>query len=541
MPIASRPVRVLAACLVAASLLGLVPGSAAALTPPRPLPGYRPAFVTETDTRPWIDCLWSSGAMLLDKWTNGRVTATHGRLRRLSGDTHRGSTLADLRVAYAKLGIDLAYSPDGGARITWGGLLNRLAHGGGAVLLGHYSKLPRWYGRWDYRFWKGKAKTDNHAVYVERYDRKRGRVWLMDPLGRGDWKGEWISIWSLRRFAWTSGSLVYAAMTPRARPAPFAKVRATQLELGRTSTGIDAAWNLQAPRKWRYPGAHLHATFAPADDPLVAAAILPSPADTQPAPDPMLASGDAGQPSSNVPADGSREDSAAGTPASDAGAAGGKRSPTVVMAGRTLRIDADLPDKPGAYEARLRLTDRRFGRTVVDTGTVAVFVPGPRQATIGVATNEVATRVGAVTDLVISIRNSGTETWAEAVGVGPASKPVARKARLVARWIQAADADGSPVAGAADGPDPIVLSRVPLAPGRQLVAAASIRTPTTPGRWAIVIDVVDAIDGSYAALGSRPGIAMIDVVDAPGALDVPGSTTAFTVLSEGASDAAGAD
>ena len=41
---------------------------------------------------------------------------------------------------------------------------------GGAVVLGDYGKLPRWFGRWDRPFWNGKGKTDNHAVYVERYD-----------------------------------------------------------------------------------------------------------------------------------------------------------------------------------------------------------------------------------------------------------------------------------------------------------------------------------------------------------------------------------
>ena len=62
-----------------------------ALEPPRPLPGYHPRFVTETDERPMIDCLWASGAMLLDKWTNGDIHPTHQRLRALSGDAPGGS------------------------------------------------------------------------------------------------------------------------------------------------------------------------------------------------------------------------------------------------------------------------------------------------------------------------------------------------------------------------------------------------------------------------------------------------------------------
>ena len=188
--------------------LSAAPAPAAALEPPRPLPGYRPHFVTQTDVRPWNDCMWASGAMLLDKWTNGEVTRSHEKLRRLSrrpqGRVAVRRTCARVRAASAST---LRFSPNGGERITWSRLLRRLAQGSGAVILGDYSDLPRHYGRWDYRFWKGKGKHDNHAMYIERYDRKHGRVWLMDPLARGEgWKGEWISVRALRRFAWRSAA-----------------------------------------------------------------------------------------------------------------------------------------------------------------------------------------------------------------------------------------------------------------------------------------------------------------------------------------------
>ena len=232
MPIVRRPLRASpTAPLLVAMLLGLAPSPAAALEPPRPLPGYRPAFVTETDERPMNDCLWASAAMLIDKWTNGDIHPTHQRLRSLSRDPRGGSNFDDLKVAYRKLGINLKFSPDGGDRITFTGLLRRLGNGAGAVVLGDDAKLPRWYGRWDYGFWKMTKKErkkhpsrDNHAVYVERYDRRHGRVWLMDPLARGAWKGEWISIWALRKFAWSSGGALFAAVTPTAKAAPFAHV-----------------------------------------------------------------------------------------------------------------------------------------------------------------------------------------------------------------------------------------------------------------------------------------------------------------------------
>jgi hypothetical protein len=232
--------------------------------------------VTETDERPWKDCLWASGAMLLDKWTNGQTTRTHQQLRRLSGDLRGGSDLSDLRRAYARLGIDLTFSPDGGERIGWNTLLKRLANGAGAVLLGDYADLPRWYGRWDYSFWKltkkEKASKDNHAVYIERYDRKRHRVWLMDPLGRGDWRGEWVSVSILRRYAWSSRGALDVAITPTARAAPFAGVTTSGPKVSMTATKLEAKWALRAPRRWSFPGADTRVAFVPASDPLRLAA-----------------------------------------------------------------------------------------------------------------------------------------------------------------------------------------------------------------------------------------------------------------------------
>ncbi len=350
MPLTSRYARALAtACFIVGTLLSALPSTAAALEPPRPLPDYRPAFVTETDERPWRDCLWASGAMLLDKWTNGDVTRTHQKLRRLARDRSGGSTLEDLNVAFGRLGIDLRYSPDGGERITWSALLKRLANGAGAVLLGNDSRLPRWYGRWDYSFWKltkdEKADRDNHAVYIERYDRKRGRVWLMDPLGRGKWKGEWISVRALRRFAWSSGGALFVAVTPTAKAAPFAGVTTADPQLSMTSTTLDATWWLEAPRKWKFPGADVRATFEPADDPLLAAA--------ESAPVTM-----AGEATAEAPA-----------------------AAVASVAGRLLRTTVALPTEAGAYRADVTLTDLRFGEVVARAEQVAVFVPGPRRAT----------------------------------------------------------------------------------------------------------------------------------------------------------------
>ena len=90
-------------------------------------------------------------------------------------------------------------SPGYGDTMTWWQLLDRLAHGGGAVLIGEYSRLPNHYTRWEQRF--ANRRKSSHAVYIQSYDRVHGKVWLMDPLAGGDYPGEWIDVGTLHRFA----------------------------------------------------------------------------------------------------------------------------------------------------------------------------------------------------------------------------------------------------------------------------------------------------------------------------------------------------
>lgn len=478
MPLTSRPTRAIAAaCLVVVAWLSVVPAPAAALEPPSPLPNYRPAFVTQTDVRPWQDCLWAAGAMLLDKWTNGEVTRTHQQLRSLARVPAGGSALADLGRAYQRLGVDLRFSPDGGERITWSDLLRRLERGAGAVVLGDYADLPRWYGRWDRAFWtltkEETADQDNHAMYVERYDRKRGRVWLMDPLGRGDWKGEWIAVGALRRFAWSSGGILTVAVTPTAKAAPYSGVTMTDARISMTSTTLDATWGLEDPRGWAFPGADVQAVFEPADDPLRVAA-----------------------------------ESLSVTMAAGA-TADAPETPEAVQAGRSIRAVAALPSVPGAYRGAITLTDRRFGDAVAQAANVAVFVPGPRRATLRLLSSDRVIEAGRAVSVSLSVANSGTESWAEQSQLPgtPAAMPVAiRETRLVARWIL--------LEGPTDAvpPAPVELRAVALAPGRRTTVTVELGAPWTAGAWALVVDVVDDVAGSFAALGSAPSVQLFEVL-----------------------------
>jgi hypothetical protein len=471
-----RSARILvASLLVVATLLGAAPSPASALEPPRPLPDHRPAFVTETDTRPWIDCLWASAAMLLDKWTNGDVRVTHGELRRLSGDRRGGSSFEEMRVAFRRLGFRITLDSRGNSTLTWGQLLARLRTGAGAVVLGDAGQLPRWYGRWDYAFWRKKGKEDNHAVYVERYDRRHGRVWLMDPLARGDWKGEWISVRALKRFAWFRGGRVAAIATPAARPAPFEGVTVTGWHVGLSTEAITASWALRAPRRWHFEGADVHVSASPAADPIAAAALT-----------------------------------AAANPRTVADAAPAR--PTAGVADRTLHAAAAIPAEPGAYLMSLSLTDRRFGAEFVTTGPVAVFVPGPRRAAIRVRAQDRRPDAGARIPVTVSIANPGDSTWADAVLQSPDDGDArARNTRLVGTWVLLDPASES---AAGDVRRTVELGRVALEPDQHTRVRASLTVPDAPGRWALVLDVVDDVDGSFAARGSAPGVAIFQV--APG-------------------------
>ena len=61
-------------------------------------------------------------------------------------------------------------------------------------------------------------------------------------------------------------------------------------------------------------------------------------------------------------------------------------------------------------------------------------------------------------------------------------------------------------------PLPVDLLGMPLAPGELGRFRGDLRVPDQLGRWALVLDVEDALVGSYAALGSAPAVAIFEVV-----------------------------
>lgn len=175
---------------------------------------YRPAHVTETDDRVWNDCTWASASMLIDKLTGGAVKVDREALRAASGDRAGGSSLADVvRGARELLGLDLSGAAS--EHLTFNGLLDRLASGGGAIVQGSYASLPPSLTRYDPAFAAKGVAASGHAVYVGPLDPATGKVWWDDPLAPAGGSGQWISVETLRQFAWTDAQgRVSALATP---------------------------------------------------------------------------------------------------------------------------------------------------------------------------------------------------------------------------------------------------------------------------------------------------------------------------------------
>jgi hypothetical protein len=168
---------------------------------------YLPHFETETDVSgSWIDCLWASGTMLLDKWTRGQRIIHHANLRRYSGDTG-GSNVEDLQRGIRNATGWTVEVPEDA---NWSTLVNRyIKKDYGIVLGGLYSRLRPYAGgkftRWD-RGFANRGRFSTHSVYIQRTGPsgsfRPGYVWWMDPLGRPVWnsrvreyipyRGEWM-------------------------------------------------------------------------------------------------------------------------------------------------------------------------------------------------------------------------------------------------------------------------------------------------------------------------------------------------------------
>ncbi len=474
------------AVAICAGLLSVVPARPAEAA-------WRASAITGeyTPQRVWQmkkNCVWAAGEMLLDKWTHGAVRVSQSVLRRASHDKKGGSSLYDLsRGIAAVTGIHIPFSPGYGDTMAWWQLLDRLEHGGGAVLIGEYRDLPAHYTRWGRAF--ANRRNTSHAVYIQTYDRVHGRVWLMDPLADGDYPGEWISVKALHRFATIEDGKVMAAATP-ARNHP------------QTAPLTDRAYRLTGPRLSGAPvagstirvqvGLAITEGFpAPAAHRVVAHWVPivppPAPASTR----------------SRVVFDTARSPSAILPPIPVEAATASDPD----RAGRHgFSASLPVPTVPGRYRVTLGLAEIGHRTVARSFKTMTVEVVAPYAATF-VAPKRAAVVTGQAFSLKVTVANVGTVDWRTPLVPTEGSRPVvpATQTHLVLTWRSALG-------------DVVPAAQVPaeIAPGHSAQLVVPLVAPPDAGAWTLDVDLANLVEGAMSSTGRD--VPSIPVVVTPKAL-----------------------
>jgi hypothetical protein len=473
----ARIVRSLAHLLLGLSVLAgwfvAVPASSAeaAWAPAGPTGQYVPSRVWQMKK----NCVWAAGAMLLDKWTRGGVRVSQTALRRASGKKRGGASLYDLSRGVARVaGIRMRFSPGYGDTMAWWQLLDRLASGGGAVLIGEYGRLPAHFTRWSRSF--ANRRNSSHAVYIQSYDRARGKVWLMDPLAEGHYPGEWIDVGALRRFATIDDGKVMAVATParsRARHAPLTDhaYRLSGLRLtGAAVAGASVSVQVRLSIKWGFPTPAAHRfvahwePIAPPDQP-------------NPGIGPRFVVDSARAPGAVPPENPVVVDTVSAPDRA------GRRG-----FGATLPV----PTIPGRYRLRLGLAE--VGRKTPSRtfGSVVVEVLEPYSGAISLPTAAEVT-AGATISVKLGLTNIGSVDWRTPEPViddrPQASRP---QTLLVLSWR------------AKDGTElPAAQLPVELAPGQAVKLTLDLAAPDRAGAWTLVPDVVHLERGALSSTGNQ--------------------------------------
>jgi hypothetical protein len=464
------------------------------VAPEAPSPGYTPRFVTQTDERPpWEDCLWASGVMLLDKWTHGSLRPDRQALRRSSGDRVGGSRFADLARAISRqYGWRPKYSPDGGERLTWNGLLERLTIGGGAVIEGDYGRLGAPYTRWD-RSYAHDPNAAGHALYVERYDAANKRIWLMDPLGHAGYAGEWVPASRVQAFIWKRHGFVYAMPTAAPPPRSVTGYVPGDLTLvaGSHHAGdlVSASLPLLEEGPWELPNLVLVSRWELVAPDLSAAAQVDAAAvDTQ-----------AKAVARRAPLR-PHADQAAPAFAPTGGALQPVPPPSM-----SLQTWVALPDEPGLYRLATDV-ERGDGKAMPKSWQLPatdVRVWGERGAVILPTAPAAAPAAGETVQVTLSVEDAGTLPWTyDQVGPEVGDDDLTTLTQLEAAWV---DASGKTRPAMV----PLLLGS---ASGQVQPVSLTLAAPSLPGDYTLVFDVRD---GAGSLLGPEDTAHVVPVVVGP--------------------------
>ncbi len=183
----------------------------------------------------------------------------------------------------------------------------------------------------------------------------------------------------------------------------------------------------------------------------------------------------------------------------------------------SIAVPVVVPTTPGLY--RLVGTIHGADGVAFDAATqdlmpaLIVRVTGPVSARYN-APAAVEAALGREFMFRVGVTNFGAAAWGKAAVAHPVSKAEnepARKATLVARWVNLSGQPGDAIADAS------VSLPAGLGPGKSAVVKLKLNAPRTPGEYLLLLDVVTPETGSLAIAGVSPGLVRITVVKPAGA------------------------
>jgi hypothetical protein len=165
-------------------------------------------FTTQFDGSRYANsnCTMAAAAMLYEVQTGRPVSGA--QMRRWSQSRRRGTGLLEIERAFRRGRQPVTTYED----LPWRKFVRAVADGRSAVVMGWYGYLPQ-------RYVLQQGFRTAHSVFVLGYSRHvfngRGGFFVMDPLGRAGYAGQWWTRKAMWRFGW-KGKVGVRGSGPRA-------------------------------------------------------------------------------------------------------------------------------------------------------------------------------------------------------------------------------------------------------------------------------------------------------------------------------------